>query len=172
VSGFEKLTGLPRAVSTAHYGGVCRRERVYTVRGAQYPNGDLDLAAGGLHRLEQLIHVLAVDEGCVRIRGDVFPPSFLNGDEAMDMVHDLVHSPVLQHFSFGRPVLDALNRALPVLAPASELYDLERAVHAKKGGRPRTPAWKHLLALQAPHSSAWEAECTAFAERAVYVLHE
>ncbi|KLT39714.1 hypothetical protein CC85DRAFT_288288 [Cutaneotrichosporon oleaginosum] len=165
VSGFEKLTGLPRAVSASHYNSVCRRERVYTVRGREYPTGDLDLAASGQARLVQLAEVLAAADGCIHLRGDVFPASFFDSPEAMDMIHELVHSPVLQYFSFGRPVLDALNRALPVIAPTAEPYDLELAVGPKKGGAPRMPAWKHILALQVPHSSDWEATCASFGPR-------
>ncbi|BEI83781.1 hypothetical protein CcaverHIS002_0403850 [Cutaneotrichosporon cavernicola] len=156
-SGFEKLADLPRAVSASYYGSVCRRERVYTVRSPQFPNGDLDLQTGGRARLEQLASLLAGEDGCIRIRGDVFPAYFMDDGAAMDMIHDLVNSPVLQHFSFGAPVLDALNRALPVLAPSSEPYNLEA-----KGIK--LPPWKHLLALQA-HSSAWEDKCRDLGNR-------
>lgn len=75
INGFEKLTKRPRAVSAKHYASVCaRRERVYTIRSAAYPDGEVELARGGRERMERLERLLAVDDSCVRIRGDVFAP--------------------------------------------------------------------------------------------------
>lgn len=83
----------------------------------------------------------------------------------MDLIHSLVHSPVLQHFTFGTNVLEVLNRAMPLLAPSSEQYDLE--VRAHGNAAKQTTHWKHILALQVPHTEAWKASCRAFADRSV-----
>ncbi|GMK58726.1 hypothetical protein CspeluHIS016_0601680 [Cutaneotrichosporon spelunceum] len=76
------------------------------------------------------------------------------------IIMSLSRRTVLQHFSFGLPVLDALNRALPILAPNFEPYVFNAA-----GAHKPLPAWKHLLVLQVPSSAAWEATCHDLSER-------
>lgn len=83
----------------------------------------------------------------------------------MDLIHQVVHSPALQHFTFGTTVLEVVNRAIPMLAPSSEHYDLGRVGVAKGKAAPQTSQWKHILALQIPHTESWKAACRRFGER-------
>jgi hypothetical protein len=90
VSGFEAYSKGPRAVSCVrssmvrecrltrrhrYYKAVCpgHRERVYTLKTEEDPNGELDLQTNGQGRIHQLQVMLAgSDANCIRIEGSVF----------------------------------------------------------------------------------------------------
>jgi len=58
-----------------YYKAVCPRyrERVYTLKTEENPNGELDLQTNGQGRIHQLQVMLAgSDANCIRIEGSVF----------------------------------------------------------------------------------------------------
>lgn len=80
------------------------------------------------------------------------------------MVHQVIESPALQHFSFGTTALEVVNRAIPLIARGAEHYNLALISKAHGKAAPHTSKWKHILALQIPRSGTWEAACKSFAD--------
>ncbi|KAL7421402.1 hypothetical protein Q5752_004287 [Cryptotrichosporon argae] len=169
INGFEEQYNHPRAVPAKYFDRVCplSKQRVYTLRTEDNPEGDLDLVAEGQARIHQLQVLLAgSDDGCIRIRGEVFDDEFFDSRAPLDTIDTVIHSPVLAHFTFSPLVLSILNRMLPHLAPDASPYDLARVAHTTSAVPLRTPVWKHVLALHLRRGDGWQATCDEKGARA------
>lgn len=172
INGFEQFYHTPRAVSADFFSSVCPRSRqqVLTLRSPTDPTGVLDLSREGEARIAQLKDALVANEhGCVRIRGDVFDDEYFESSAPLDIVDNLIKSPVLQHFTVSPSVLEIVNTLIPTIAPTSPLYDLDTSdayYRAHKDGAPHTSQWKHVLALHIRRGPEWVASCAAKGGRA------
>jgi hypothetical protein len=74
----------------------------------------------------------------------------------------------MKHFTFSPSVLSIINRAMPLLAPAYENYDLSAALDA-----PPTPHvygnLKHILAIHLRRGTGWVEACEDKARDIAYV---
>ncbi|WWC91469.1 uncharacterized protein L201_006415 [Kwoniella dendrophila CBS 6074] len=169
ISGFEKFYRSPRAVPAQYYRNVCPsyKEQLHTIVNDNRPQGDLELVADGQSRIHQIQVLLAgSEENCVRIIGEPFDDEFFDSKASLDLYETFVKSPVMKHFTFSPTVLSIINRALPILSPESQPYDIEAISQATSQDVHKTTVWKHILAMHLRRGKDWEQVCEEKGRRA------